>query len=282
MANDSTSSGFTNVASYYKPVWSWNGRLLTDGEVTTPGIARGALINTGVYITNSQIAHVCDFKFNLTVDLSLSSLIPNLGIIAGAIKNGQNAAAAAIRVAMSKLNQLLRVALDTILSGLNLDLTGVISANFSGAKQIVREINEKLKEIAQVVADVAMVYYLIQSIEEITNWIKNLPEEISRILTECLTSFTTSVGLIKEQVAGTLNEATSKITIDLQNSLYVDESKSPEPGIIATVITDPINSKLDGLTSMIRNSVDSGQATASNNFGQKSGVNSNGSIKGKP
>ena len=282
MANDSLSSGFTNVASYYKPIWAWNGRFQTNGEITTPGIARGALINSGVYITNSQIAHVCDFKFSLTANLSLSSLIPNLGIIAGAIKNGKNAAAAAIRVAMSKLNQLLRIALDSILAGLNLDITGVISASFSGAKQIVREINEKLKEIAQIVADVAMVYYLIQGIQEITNWIKSLPAEISKILTECLTSFTASVGTIKEQVTGSLQEASTQITLDLKKSLTVDESKAPQPGIISTVITDPINSKLDGLTNLITKSVNDGKAAASNNFGQQSGTKSNGNIPNKP
>jgi hypothetical protein len=277
---DATQPGFVNVTETQTikgkttekspPLWPYNGSFNVAGTQTTPGISRGALINTGVYITNSQVAHVCDFKFNLTSALSLDALIPNLGILAGAIKNGQNRAAAAVRTALAKLNQLFRAAMDAILKGLNLDITGVFSAEFSLAKKIVREINEKIKVIAQIVADVSFVYYLIKDIEEIVKWIENLPERTKIILKECLTNFTTSVGNIPDILKGNLENAQASITNSIVNALTENQGQAPQPtSQFVSAIVDPVNTKIDNLTSQISGSVEAGTAKASAGFGSK-------------
>jgi hypothetical protein len=277
---DANQPGFVNVtktktingrtSEVDPPLWPYNGSFNVAGTQTTPGISRGALINTGVYITNSQVAHVCDFKFNLTSALSLDALIPNLGILAGAIKNGQNRAAAAIRTALSKLNQLFRAAMDAILKSLNLDITGVFSAEFSLAKKIVREINEKIKVIAQILADVSFVYYLINDIEEIVKWIENLPERIKTILKECLTNFTTAVGNIPDILKGNLENAQASITNSIVNGLTENQGEAPQPtSQIVSAIVDPVNTKIDSITSQISSSVEAGTAKASAGFGSK-------------
>ena len=155
MSTVSLSQNFTNTAQTEvingkiieknSPKWSWTGSFAVGGVQTTPGIARGALINTGVYITNSQVAHVCDFKFRLSTSLSLTALVPNVGILLGAIKNGKNAASAAIRTAITKLNELFRLAIDAILGSLNADVTGLISANFSFLKKQIKEAQNNTK-----------------------------------------------------------------------------------------------------------------------------------------
>ena len=277
---NTTQPGFVNVTETQTikgrtteknpPLWPYNGSFNVAGTQTTPGISRGALINTGVYITNSQVAHVCDFKFNLTVALSLDALIPNFGILAGAIKNGQNRAAAAIRTTLSKLNQLFRTAMDAILKSLNVDITGVFSVEFSSLKKIVREINEKIKVIAQILADVSFVYNLIKDIEEIVKWIESLPERTKQILKECLKNFTTAVGNIPDILKGNLENAQASITNSIVNALTENQAEAPQPtSQIVSAIVDPLNTTIDNLTSQISSSVESGTAKASAGFGSK-------------
>jgi hypothetical protein len=274
---DSNTTDFVNVTSTFvvngkivekfPPIWPFNGSFNTAGTQTTPGITRGALINSGVYITNSEVAHVCDFKFNITGGFSLSALIPNLGLILGAIKNGKHAAAAAIRAVLARLNQLFRLAIDALLSSLNLDITGVFAAQFSLAKKIVREINEKIKVIAQIVADVAMVYYLIQGIKDIVNWIKSLPSKIQKILIECLTNFTNSVGNIAKQVTGSITNTQNSITSSIANALTADQGNAPQPSsAISKAISDPVNANIDSLNSTISNGIAAGKAAVANTF----------------
>jgi hypothetical protein len=253
------------VSDYGRPArWSWGGTFSTSGVQTTPGIARGALINTGVYITNSQVAHVCDFKFNLSTGFSLTALVPNVGILLGAIKNGKNAASAAIRTAITKLNQLFRLAIDAILGALNFDVTGVISTNFSFFKEKVREINENLKIAAQVLADVAMVYFLLQQIDEIINWINSLPERVRKIVEDCVLNFNSSIASVGTQFANGLNGTEDSLT-----AAFLNENDAPEPTTITTYVTDPANASIDSLSADINAGIESGKASVSDYFGSK-------------
>jgi hypothetical protein len=253
------------VSDFGRPAeWAWGGSFSTKGVQTSPGIARGALINTGVYITNSQVAHVCDFKFRLTTNLSLTALVPNAGILLGAIKNGKNAASAAIRVAITKLQQLFRTAIDAILAGLNLDFTGVISTNFSFFKEKVREINENLKIAAQVIADISMVYFLLKQLDEITNWIKSLPAQVQQILEECVLNFKAGIASVDAQFANGFAGTEAELTAALLN-----ENDAPQPTTITTYVTDPVNANIDKLSASINTGIESGKAAAANYFGPK-------------
>lgn len=274
MAILNLSQSFTNTAQTEvingkiiekdSPKWSWAGSFSVGGVQTTPGITRGALVDTGILITNSQVAHVCDFKFRLSTDLSLTALVPNLGILTGAIKNGKNAASAAIRTAITKLNELFRTAIDAILGALNADVTGLVSANFSFLKDKVREINEKLKTAAQVIADVAMVYYLLQEIQQITDWINSLPDRVKQILQDCILNFNSAIASVGTQFTNGLDQTQNLLTLALLN-----ETESPQPTTVTSYVTDPLNAKIDNLSSSINSGIESGKAAASDYFGSK-------------
>ena len=273
MAILNLSQSFTNTAQTEvingkiiekdSPKWAWAGSFSVGGVQTTPGITRGALIDTGILITNSQVSHVCDFKFRLSADLSLTALVPNFGILLGAIKNGKNAASAAIRVAITKLNELFRLAIDAILGALNFDVTGLVSSNFSFLKEKVREFNEKLKIVAQVLADVSMVYFLIQEIQQIKDWINSLPDRVKKILEDCVLNFNSAIASVGTQFSTSLEQTQNLLTLAL-----VSET-APEPTTITTYVTDPLNSNIDGLSSSIVSGIESGKAAAADYFGSK-------------
>jgi len=250
------------VSDYGRPArWSWGGTFSTSGVQTTPGIARGALINTGVYITNSQVAHVCDFKFRLNTPLSLSSLVPNVGILLGAIKNGKNAASAAIRTAIAKLQQLFRTAIDAILATLNLDITGTFSTSISILQEKIRKINQYIRMAAQIIADVSMVYFLLQQLNEITEWINSLPDQIKKILEECTLNFKSGIASIGAQFSNGLAGTEAELT-----AAFLNEDEAPQPTTITTYVTDPLNANIDNLSASINEGIESGKAAAASWF----------------
>jgi len=262
MIKEGPQPGYPGSAyKFIEPRWAWGGSFSTSGVQTTPGLARGALINTGVYITNSQLAHVCDFRFRLNANLSLTSLIPNVGILLGAIKNGKNAASAAIRTAITRLNQLFRTAINAILSALNADVTGVFSTNFAFLQDKVRKINQYLKIAAQVIADVAMVYYLLQQLNEITEWINSLPDQVRKILEECSTNFKAGIASIGSQFANGLAGTEASLT-----AAFLNENDAPQPTTITTYVTDPLNVNIDNLSASINAGIESGKAAAAEWF----------------
>jgi hypothetical protein len=244
-----------------KAHWAWGGDFITKGAQTSPGLARGALINTGVYITNSQVAHACDFRFKLNTQLSLSTLVPNVGILSGAIKNGKNAASAAIRTAITKLQQLFRTAINAIIGTLNADVTGIFSANFAYLQDKVRKINQYLKIAAQVVADVAMVYYLLQQLNEITEWINSLPDQVKKILEDCVLNFKSGIASVGAAFANGLAGTEASLT-----AAYLNENEAPQPTTITTYVTDPLNANIDNLSASINAGIESGKAAAAEWF----------------
>lgn len=244
------------------PIYPWGGSFLTSGVQTTNGLSRGVLANTGVYITNSDLSHICDFRFLLSANFSLTGLIPNLAILSGAIQNGKMAAANAVRSAMSKLIGEFRIAAKAITFALNLDPSGEFSRQYSVAKSVVRDINEKLKQITQVIADVAFVYYLIKDIEQIIAWIETLPAEVKALIQSCLKNFTSSLAAVKGQIAGTVQQIQCEMTSSLVSQLTVSQDAvgtstiGASPTLISA-ISNPMNSSADAVHGLFTDSVNS-------------------------
>jgi hypothetical protein len=128
----------------------------------------------------------------------------------------------------------------------------------------VREINEKLKIVAQVIADVAMVYYLIQEIQQITDWIKSLPDRVRKILEDCVLNFNSAIASVGTQFSTSLSQTQNLLTLGL-----VNENEAPQPTTVTTYVTDPLNAKIDNLSASINSGIESGKAAASDYFGTK-------------
>lgn len=197
------------------PKWpSWyGGSFATPGAQTGPGLSRGYITNTGISVTNNNLAHICDFRFIFSSGISLGGLVNPITAFASAIKQGKAAAASAIRAAIAQLSTAFRAALDALVGAAGADPTGMFSLQFSLAKDVIRQVNDITKKIAQMIADVATVYYLVQGLTDIVNWIKSLPDQLKSILQSCLTNFKKSV----DMTVASFKAATDLTT--LQNSV---------------------------------------------------------------
>lgn len=278
MATDNTSTTDPASTSYvnvlktdYSTTYKWGTQgFLSSGNPSIPGLTRGALTGTGIQFTNNNLTHSCDFKFNISTNFSLTNLIPNLGILAGAIQNGKNAASAAIRTAITKLNELFRAAIDSILSGLNTDITGVFSSEFSLLKNISREINEKLKIVAQIIADVSLVYYLITYLQEIIDWINTLPDRIKNVLLNCLNNFNNAIQSAASNFTNSLQDVQNSFVNGLQTNAAQEAADAPQPhSQLLNALTDPVNSNIDSITNRIKTNSQSALDKASDNFANK-------------
>ncbi|CAB4132973.1 hypothetical protein UFOVP250_17 [uncultured Caudovirales phage] len=251
------------VSEVSSPKFSFGGTYNTLGVQTTPNLARGVLKNTGIYVTNGDLSHACDFRFVFGSGFNFMSYIPNLGLISGAIKNGQLAAANLIRAAILKLNETFRMAINAIILSVGFDPTGIVSTAFSTLKDIVRQINEKLKKIAQIIADIAFVYYLIQDIQEIIKWIETLPARLQAIVKSCLSNFTTSLNNIKNQIASIPGTVQKYATAALDGSIAslqqstVDQQTQVDPTLVAAVSSGDTTS----IAAAVGGIVDSAKAT---------------------
>lgn len=217
------------------PKWpSWYaGTYNTAGAQSSPGLARGALVNTGVSVTNNNLAHICDFRFIFTSGINLGGLINPINAFKQAIKQGKNAAANAIRVALSQLNTAFRTAINALLAGMGADPTGLMSLQFSLAKDVVRKINEITKKIAQMIADIATIYYLITGLQQIVEWIKSLPAQLQSILKNCLLNFQNSVNATVASFKGATdltalqNSVTSQLQLNIASAQSLPTSNAP-------------------------------------------------------
>jgi len=164
------------------------------GSQTTPGLARGALANTGILYSNSNLAHVCDFKFDFSAGISIESIINPLLAIENAIKNGKLAAANIMRAAVMQLQQGFNLAISALLNILNLsDLSGQVSISISIGFDILNRINEIIAQAAQIAYDVSLIANLIQDLTQIVNWINSLPAQLKAVVQECLGNFQNSI-----------------------------------------------------------------------------------------
>ena len=243
--------------------FSFGGTYTTVGVQSTPNLARGVLKNTGVTVTNGDLDHICDFRFSFTSGFDFMNYIPNLSIITGAIENGKLAAANLIRGQILQLNESFRTAINALIYSVSLDPTGLISIAFSSVKDVVRQINEKLKKIAQVIADIAFVYYLIQDIQQILTWIETLPDRVKSLVKSCLTNFTNSLTTIKNQIANIPGTIQKAATATLDGSIAkiqqttADQQAQVDPALSYAISTGDITT----INSAIGGVVDSAKAT---------------------
>jgi hypothetical protein len=258
------------------PRYSWNQFFQYANDPTTPNLVRGVVANTGISFTNSDLSHACDVRFTLGLNLSdlLNGIFPDVGILTGAVKAGKNAAANAIRSALNQLREILNISIKAIVVSLNLDVSGVLSSAFSSYKAIVREINEKLKKIAQYIYDAAFVYYLIQDIQAIIKWIETLPAEIKKIVQSCLTNFQNSLknfgNQIKTAVQSGQTAITQQLTGQLNQSLTAQSSQ--QVGLnndFVNAVSNPLTASTAGIASAISDKVSSAQSTLSGTFDNK-------------
>jgi len=255
------------------PVFSFGGTYLTANVQTTPALSRGILQNTGVGFSNSNLSHACDVNFVLTgFNLDATGLFPNFGMITAAIQNGKNAAASVVRSALANLIAGFRLAIKGILISLNFDPSGELSKQFSRYKQIIRQINEKIKIIAQIAADISFVYYLVENLKQIVAWIQSLPAQFAQMFKDCLTKFTSSIKRIPAQISASINQAQAAISSGLKNSLTTDQSEagsiqvSPE---LVSAVSDPLNAGVNKINSAIADTTAKGNEQLSGTFANK-------------
>jgi len=181
------------VLEIKSPILPNGGYFYTAGSQTLPGLSRGALKNSSLLNNNNDLSHVCDFKFDFSLGISISGLSNPFTQIANAIKNGKMAGANAVRAAVGQLQQAFREGLKALLAALNLDPTGQISLTISVSKSLVRQLNAITDQIAQIAYDVALIQSIATNLEQIVTWIKSLPGQIQKLLQQCLTNFQTSL-----------------------------------------------------------------------------------------
>lgn len=247
LANTSIINGGVLVETNL-PKWpSWYaGSFNTPGAQSSPGLARGALVNTGIPVTNNNLTHICDFRFIFSSGISLSGLVNPVKAFQQAINQGKNAAANAIRIALTQLNTGFRTAINALLSGMGADPTGLLSLQFSLAKDVVRKINEITKKIAQMVADIATVYYLVEGLQQIIAWIQSLPDQLKSILKNCLLNFQNSVNATIASFEGATdltrlqNSLTSQLQLNLTASQNLPTTANTDSS--STVASELVNS----------------------------------------
>jgi len=169
------------------------GYFYTAGSQTLPGLSRGSLKNSSLLNNNNDLSHVCDFKFDFSLGISISGLSNPFTQIANAIKNGKMAGANAVRAAVNQLQQAFREGLKALLAALNFDPTGQISLTISVGKSLVRQLNAITAQIAQIAYDIALVQSIVTNLQQIVTWIQSLPGQIQKLLQQCLTNFQTSL-----------------------------------------------------------------------------------------
>ena len=242
------------------PIYPWGNSFLPIGAPTTPGLSRGQLANTGVHFTNTDLSHACDARFILNGNFSLTELsLPNLGILAAGIQNGKMAAAKAIQVAMATLIGEFRISIKAILITLNADPSGESSRIFSVLKKKTREINEKLKTASQMLTNISFVYYMIQDLEQIVQWIESLPAKFLAIVKDCLTNFNKSLSSVKDQITGTLSATQTSLTQSLNSAISASQTSigtdaaGVSPSLLSAT-TDPLNASSSAIATTISGS----------------------------
>ena len=227
LANTSILSGGV-VVQLNSPQLPKGGFYYNSGSQTTPGLARGSLVNSSLLNNNKDLSHVCDFKFDFSLGISISGLTNPFTQIANAIKNGKMAGANAVRAAVGQLQQAFRVGIQALLAALNFDPTGQISLTISVGKSLVRKLKAITDQIAQIVYDISLVQSIVTNLQQIVTWIQSLPGQIQKLLQQCLTNFQASLTNttntiknatnIKNQVNSIVQQASNASAADSANT----------------------------------------------------------------
>jgi hypothetical protein len=232
------------------------------GVQTTPPFSRQTMFGTVTAQTNNDLAHSCDFKFIInTGDLSLGLIDNPVTVIKKAIADGKNAAAAIVRSLIGQAVDAFRITIKGILFALNADPSGLISTAVSTAKKYIREINQKLKEIAEYVAVASLYYHLITELQQIVEFIKSLPAKVLALIQQCFTNFTNAIKDVTAQVTalpgaavGGLAGALSQLNSSSQSALSIvqDQAASANvPDSVIAIVNSPSTANVESLSTYI-------------------------------
>ena len=235
------------------------------GVQTTPPFSRQTMFGTVTAKTNNDLAHSCDFKFIInTGDLSLGIIDNPVTVIKKAIADGKNAAAAIVRSLIGQAVDAFRLTIKGILFALNADPSGLISTAVSTAKKYIREINQKLKEVAEYVAVASLYYNLITEIQQIVEFIKTLPAKVLALIQQCFTNFTNGIKDAAAQVAalpgaaaGGLAGVLSQLNTSSQSALAEVQDKAASadvPNSVIEIVNSPSTANVNSLADYISSS----------------------------
>jgi len=213
------------------------------GAQTTPPISRSFMGGTLIAKTNSDLAHSCDFKFtiNANTDFNLGVIDNPVTLIKKSIAESRNAAAALIRSLIGQAIDAFRLSIKGIIIALNFDPSGLISSAVSVAKKYIRQINEKLKEVAEYIAAAILYQTLISQIQEIINFITTLPAKVLALIQECFLNFTNGIKNAAAQVAalpGAVVATAAAAVGGVANQIVggvVNEVASTVSGVVGTI-----------------------------------------------
>jgi hypothetical protein len=254
-----------NIISFVNaPQWpsTWNGTFLTVGNQTSPGLARGALTYTGVNITNTNLTHSCDFKFQFP-NLGLNfGIVDPVAAIKKAIAKGKLAAKMAIQMAMSAMNDAFRNAMKSLLAGLGLDATGQFSLAFSVSKGTLENVNNIINKILRYITLTSLVYNLLKDLQQLITYIQSLPAQIKAILQECLAKFTNSLTTSIESAKSITSQITNMTALNVANDQASGTTVNPNTAsTVAPILsslysgTPPSDEQLSALTGAISTNI---------------------------
>lgn len=191
------------------------------GKSTVTRIAQGIVKGSSAANTNISLEHACDFKFQIDLDIGLGTLLNPAAALQQAIKGGKNRAAAAMRLIVAQINEGLRLVTTALITSLGFDPSGQFSYQYSLAKNIFRKLNEKIKEVAQIVEDVSFVYNMVIEVQQIVDYLNSLPDRIKKVVEECILRFMNSIKNIGAQlkaIPGQIGDNLDGILDNLTNS----------------------------------------------------------------
>lgn len=241
------------------------------GQSTTPNLAKPGYSYefTKISKSNKNLAHACDLNLYLNIDLGLTGLVNPVTAIEQAVKNGKLKAAQLVRMAMMKMNQYLRQAVDAIVAAMGSIPGWAFSFTWSEAKAVIRKINRYTKEIAEFVETASMIANFAKQIDQVIAYFKSLPDRLLAIVQDCITRFLKT----SSQVATQLKNVPGAVGNNVQSLLdgVIGSSQSTLNGIqkastqkasnTANTIASTSNVSIETATSMVSALVQSTQST---------------------
>lgn len=244
-----------------KPVLPPNIQEKKIGEPDTPLTARGVVTGSGVGLTNANLSHVCDFRYQFNFSVGSIGLTNPITAIQNAIKTGKNNAANIIRFLISKLNDEIKLALKALVTSMNLDPTGQISSIYATLKFKLDDINDFIEKIAGYVAIASTIYYLVQDINQIVTYLQSLPARFLAIVKDCIATFLNgvkafgaAVAAMPGQVGATIDSLAKQIQGNADTiiaGLTSEVNSITIPDALKGVFTDPLLNHSNTITTYI-------------------------------
>jgi hypothetical protein len=211
--------------------------------------SQGIVANTGISVTNTNISHVCDFRYNLDFDIGLTGLLNPITAITQAIKNGKNNAANIIAMMIKKLSDTISAAIKAIVKAAGLDPTGTVSTIYARVTGVLQDINDFIKDVAEFVEIASTIYYLVKNINDIITYLQSLPARFLAIVQDCITrflngakQFAAQVAAIPGQIGATVDSLASSIQASADELLGQQQSELNSitiPDNLKTLFNDP-------------------------------------------